>query len=317
MVPLAVLLTAPAAQTADRASASAEADEALEEAREELRQARDELRRAAEQLARVAREQGVDSPDAQAFAFIANPRRAMLGVGIAAGPEKDGVVRGVKIVAVTPGGGADKAGLKTGDLLLSANGQSLAAKKGERPGPERKLRDLMAELKPGDEVRVAYERDGKKASAGVIAQRPQDMEMGLGFLDLDEDDEDHRGPFRIPLPPHPPRPPNAWQEDGPGLQLAKLDEDLAAYFNTRDGVLVVKAPKDNRLGLKSGDVIRRIDGEAVDSPVAALDRLHDAGEDEVSVEVLRHGKTETLRGRWSEPRRGFFRKRVEIRDEDG
>jgi len=280
----------------------------LDQARKELLEAREELKRATADLARVTREMQPDSPKAQAWEYMTNPRRAMLGVGVAAGPERKGDTHGVLITAVTPGSGAEKAGLKSGDILTSANGRSLLVKKGEKPGPERKLRGLMSELKPGDKVELDYEREGKTAHATAIAQRPDKMDWSSL---MDEDDLDIVVPPIPPIPPVPPIPPIPPLE---GLQLVKLDPDLASYFQAKDGVLVTRAPKDGDLGLKTGDVIQKVNGEAVDSPIEAMDRLRDAGDKEISVEVLRHGKRETLKGK--SPLKQASRRRIEIHSDD-
>jgi hypothetical protein len=178
-------------------------------------------------------------------------------------------------------------------------------RKGERPGPERKLRDLMSELSPGDKVELEYERDGKSARTTAIAQRPEALDLG----DMDFDDKD----FDVILPRGFPGATFIREREGP--QLAKLDADLASYFKTKEGVLVIRAPKEGDLGLKSGDVIQKIDGEAVDSPIEAMDRLRDADDEQVTLEVLRHGKRETLKGKVTLTKR-HRRNRIEIRSED-
>lgn len=293
-------------------AASNDKDEAarqrdVDQARKELRDARDELARAAKELARATAQLEPNSSRARAFEFVTNPRRAMLGVGVDTGPERNGELHGVLVTAVTPGSGADKAGLKSGDILTSANGKSLVTKKGEKPKPERKLVELMSTLSPGDKVDLDYEREGKSAHVTVIAQRPEPMNFPM--MDLDDDDLDA---FMSSIPPM-----RMWSGEDAGLQLAKLDDDLASYFQTHDGVLVIKAAKDkdDAVALKSGDVIVKIDGEAVDSPVDAMNRLSDAGSKDVKLEVIRHGKHETLKGK-SPMKRLSKHKRIEIHGDE-
>lgn len=296
----AVLALAMPAWAADADAETAAQRQEVERAREELRRARDELQRAARELQRASRELEHASPRAEAYAFVTNPRRAMLGITTEAGAEKGGEVRGVLVTGVTPGSGADKAGLKSGDLLLSANGKSLSTKSGVRPGPEKRLREVMSELAPGDPVKVEYERDGKRASATVIASRPEEMAWDR-LLEWD----DH-GQFDVlvpavpavppvapvpPIPPIPPLPPL------PALQLAKLDADLAGYFKTSEGVLVVRPPAKGTLALKSGDVIQKINDRKVSSPVSALEQLAAADPDaRLRLEVWRQGKPVQVEG---------------------
>ncbi|HZP11505.1 MAG TPA: PDZ domain-containing protein [Nevskiaceae bacterium] len=304
---LCALLFAGAASAASTDKGDAARQREVEQARKELRDARDELARAAKELARATAKLEPNSPQARAFEFVTNPRRAMLGVGVDTGPERNGELHGVLITAVTPGSGADKAGLKSGDILTSANGKSLVTKKGEKPKPERKLVELMSTLSPGDKVDLEYEREGKNARVTVIAQRPEPMNFPM--MDLEDEDLDA---FMSSIPPM-----RMWSGDDAGLQLAKLDDDLASYFQTHDGVLVIKAAKDkdDAVALKSGDVIQSIDGSTIELPVDAMDRLRDAGDKEVRIEVIRHGKHETLKGKSPLKRLGK-RKRVEIHGDE-
>jgi S1-C subfamily serine protease len=111
--------------------------------------------------------------------------------------------------------------------------------------------------------------------------------------------------------------PNFLFDDGAGLQLAKLDADLASYFQASEGVLVIKVPTDKEatLALKSGDVIQKIDGDTVETPVEAMDKLRDAGDKEVKVDLIRHGKHETIKGK--PPVREHSRhKRIEIHGDE-
>lgn len=72
-----------------------------------------------------------------------------------------------------------------------------------------------------------------------------------------------------------------------GLNLASVDAQLGRYFGTDTGVLVLSTGPT--LGqLQAGDVIRRVDGKAVDTPRAVMDALRDKPADStVAVEYLR------------------------------
>ena len=77
---------------------------------------------------------------------VTNSGRAALGIQAAQVSDSSGQPAGVAIVAVTPGGPADKAGLKEGDVIIAINGQ-----------PTLSLADLqgvLAGLKPGDTATV-------------------------------------------------------------------------------------------------------------------------------------------------------------------
>src|SRR2546429_937939 len=94
-------------------------------------------------------------------AFMMSDHRGRIGVVVRtdASPETDKI--GAKIEGVTPGGPADKAGLKVGDVITKFNGTSLAAVKAEdedESGPGRKLVELARKLAPDDTVQVEYRR---------------------------------------------------------------------------------------------------------------------------------------------------------------
>src|SRR5438552_1148214 len=87
------------------------------------------------------------------------------------------------------------------------------------------------------------------------------------------------------------------------LELVNLNPDLGEYFGTKDGVLVVKAPGDSSLPVRSGDVILSIAGRKPTSPSHAMRILHsyEAGET-VSLDIVRKQKRMTLT--WKVPERG-------------
>lgn len=293
---LALVVTAVPAQD-DGARDTEQARKEMERAREEVEKAREELRKATRELARSMARIERDNPKVQYFEYMTNPKRAVLGIIIDdENPDQDPA--GVRVLAVTPGTGAEAAGLEAGDLIVALNGRKLAGDK-ER-SPHRALRDEMRKLEAGDEAKLEYLRDGKRRTAKVVTQAPH-PDLAIAAIP--------------PLPPVAPLPPGAWDEDfekmmpmakmfqfrGPvirGLELAKLDEDLGWYFKSNEGVLVVKAPRAGGLGLKSGDVIQKIDGDKVAEPVTVLDKLRSRGQEyAVKLDVLRQGRKVEIEGK--------------------
>jgi S1-C subfamily serine protease len=102
-----------------------------------------------------------------------------------------------------------------------------------------------------------------------------------------------------------------------GLNLVTLDADLGSYFGTTEGVLVVRAPSDSGLPLKSGDVILAIDGRKPTSPEHAIRilRSYEGGE-AVKLDVMRQKRRTTAT--WTVPdeeNRYRMRTRERVRDE--
>lgn len=311
---LAASLTAPAqAKPAETdPTANAELRAQLQQAEQNLRAAREQLLKSARELARIQGQLGEDTPFSQAMGLLVDPRRAALGVSIAPGPLEKGRQRGVLVTGVTPGSGAEKAGIQSGDLIIGANGQSLELAEDARPGPGLTLRQALRELEPGATVALLVERGGKRKTVSVVAQR-QEAPAGPDF-DIERFGprgdlllpRTPREPFGLPLPP-----PGAGigrlmagPLGGPGFQLARLDEDLAGYFKTREGVLVVKAPPviEGAPALKSGDVIQSLNGQPVRSPVDLLDQFFSLEpRAQLTLGVVRQGAAISLQGRLPEP----------------
>lgn len=74
-------------------------------------------------------------------------------------------LRGVPVAAVTPGGPADEAGLRPGDIIF--------AMEGEEVNDPRVLQNRVAGIEPGTTVNLQVQRDGELRVAEVrIAERP-------------------------------------------------------------------------------------------------------------------------------------------------
>src|SRR5689334_9233827 len=114
------------------------------------------------------------APRGRAFAFAFNDHRGRIGVIVRtdASAETDKV--GAKIEGVTPGGPADKAGIKVGDIITSFNGTSLAGVKADddddASGPGTKLVELARKLEPDDTVQVEYRRGGDTKKATIVTE---------------------------------------------------------------------------------------------------------------------------------------------------
>ena len=80
---------------------------------------------------------------------------------------------------MTPGGAADKAGLKSGDVITKVDGTSLLGSGDRVPEgrslPGTRLIELAARLAPNDTIEVQYRRGKDMRTARVVTQGDDDM----------------------------------------------------------------------------------------------------------------------------------------------
>jgi serine protease Do len=155
-----------------------------------------------------------------------------------------GVSSGVTIANVTPNGPAQKAGLLTGDTIVSVNGKTVAT------GDE-----LVAEIsaiRPGTTAKIGYVRNGKPGTADVtVADRQKLFATRLG-------EEDGGGEQVKP------------QESKLGLNVKDITSEIAERMKLPNskGVIVQDVKPDgfgDSVGVSRGDVILEINKQAVNS----------------------------------------------------
>jgi C-terminal processing protease CtpA/Prc len=214
---------------------------------------------------------------------------------------------GAMLTAVTPGGPAEEAGLEAGDIITEANGASLASGGRRYESPGERFIEIVRELEEGDDLSVTYQRDGESRAA-TLSPRVMDSDDAFAFAFGDSllGEWEPRFRFRpeIMVEPRIERllvepsemiarieMPHRWLN----VELVTLDEDLGAYFGTTEGLLVVRAPGDADLNLRSGDVILQIDGRVPTSPSHALRilRSYEGGET-VSMQIMRNKSRTTV-----------------------
>jgi S1-C subfamily serine protease len=203
----------------------------------------------------------------------------MLGVNIGTAQPRE---EGVEIMGVSPGGPAERAGLRIGDVILSVNGKSLKKSADKSPGTQ--LVEFMRSVEPGQVVKLEYQRAGKRQSAEVITNRAEPpfarvlrermllpLPEGIELPDFEEMLSPNRS-FR-------------------SLELVPITPKLGQYFGTDKGLLVVRAPAEPGFQLQEGDVLMSIDGRTPDNPGHAFRilRSYQPGE-KVKIGVLRNHK---------------------------
>jgi serine protease Do len=195
------------------------------------------------------------------------------------------VDNGVLISGVEKGGPADEAGLKDGDVIVSFNGQKVK-------DPD-DLRDLVRGTKPGEKVEVEVVREGEtKKLTLTVGEWPGEREwLGLGeggFGGRDLARHIDRMVYAFVAKPR------------LGVEVAELNKDLAAYFDTKAGagVLVLEVGDESvahDAGLKAGDVIVKVGDEEVSDAAQLRKSLEDYEDgDQFPIEIIRNGKKKTL-----------------------
>jgi predicted metalloprotease with PDZ domain len=254
----------------------------------------------------------VDRAPFTGFAF--GDSRGRIGVLVDTKPDAAGDKLGARIEAVTPGGPAEKAGLKVGDVITRFNGTALGgtqAEESDESGPGMKLIELAHALEPGDTVQIEYRRGNDTRKATIIAEEIGWAQGGtpmpdMGMMERMLPEMRGMGPGEL-----------EFSFGGPwgGIELVKLNPDLGDYFGTREGVLVVSAPGDSSLALKGGDVIVSIGGRKPTSPMQAMRilRSYDGGET-VTLDVVRKQKHVTVTWKVPEANERHFRMAPQFRE---
>jgi C-terminal processing protease CtpA/Prc len=222
---------------------------------ERLREAEVRMEIAAREIAEITKERLPQMLELRSrMAFSNTPR---IGINIE-NEDNAGPVDGVEIIGVTPESAADEAGLHAGDVITAVNGESLSAKSGQ--AANELLLDFMQGVEEGDELKVAYLRNGK---AGSVELSPRVAEMHAFSWAPDGQNLHIQG---MPGAPNIVREfkfergfpwvGSAWGS----MELVELNQGLGKYFGTDTGLLVVSAPDLDGVELQDGDVIQSIDG---------------------------------------------------------
>jgi hypothetical protein len=270
---------------ADRAKRDAEDAKV----RAQLDKARAELDRQAQEVAELS----MKLSGANDVVYrVGGPRQSMLGVQI----DPESGKQGARVRSVSPGGPADEAGLRTGDVITTLDGKSIAGN--ERSGPV--LIEQMRAVKPDQKVKVRVVRDGKNKDLVVVA-RPM-VAFGPGERRFDVRGPEvgsvaMGGPMAAVMGDRPfvRQFRTFFRGDFDGLELASITPKLGAYFGATEGVLVVSAPEKESLKLEDGDVIQLIDGRKPTDGAHAFRILRSYKSDEtLNLTVLRQHKPMTL-----------------------
>jgi serine protease Do len=191
---------------------------------------------------------------------------------------------GVEVTRIAPDSPAEKAGIKTGDIVTQYNGQRVE-------GMDQFSR-MVRETPAGREARIGILRNGsaqtisaKIATRPLIAGQlvPPPTAPALQTFD-----------YRFPDMPQSRM---TWRSTILGIDVETLDGQLAEFFGVKEGVLVRMVNKDSaadKAGIRTGDVIVRLDDVKVATPADISAHLRAARGRPVSVSVVRDRKEITV-----------------------
>jgi S1-C subfamily serine protease len=203
------------------------------------------------------------APDAKPAPAAKSAGRAHLGL-VAEAPAKD-APQGVLVHSVSPDGPAAKAGLKSGDRIVTADGKEVKSFED--------LKALVAHRKPGDKVVLKVVRDGKEQSLTVTLGEAHSAASGAAYL----------GVLSQPLTPD-------------------LKEHLGVAADK--GALVARVLPNSpaaKAGLSEEDVITHVGDVAVSNPEELREAVKKAGAGtEVVLKVVRGSKKLDLKVRLEE-----------------
>ncbi|HYH39208.1 MAG TPA: DegQ family serine endoprotease [Azospirillum sp.] len=182
--------------------------------------------------------------------------------------------KGALVTSVTPGGPAEKAGIRQGDVILTFAGRDIEKM--------RQLPRVVAATEPGKPVDVKLMREGREESIKVTVgeMEPETQMAAAGSSG-----------------PTPPRG-SMTSEKALGLTLAPITPDLRETFEIdadAEGVVVAEVSENSAAsarGIEAGDVIVEIGQEPVKKPEDVLSKIRSAreqGRKTVLMLVSRHG----------------------------
>ena len=189
---------------------------------------------------------------------------------------------GALVADITPGGPASKAGVESGDIILSVNGKAI--------GSASELTRQVALARSGDVLKLEIRRGGKNRIIEVRSgTRPAESELSRS-LNGNDNDDNQVNPSR----------PEVNRTTVLGLGLIPLDDAARRRFGVGagvKGVLIDNVAADSdggKKGLKRGDVILQTNERPVATPsevVAAVAEARKAGRPSVLLLINRMGRT--------------------------
>ena len=177
--------------------------------------------------------------------------------------------RGVLVSGVQPGGPADKAGVRSGDVVLQINGKDV--------NDSNALRNDVASMGPGSDVTLLILRDGNQ----------QEIHVKLGELSAENAEQQEQGGGGG----------GGGGASKLGVGLSPLTPDLARQLNLprgEQGVAVTSldpAGAAAQAGIQEGDVIEQVNRRPVRTPEDVRDSLGKSNGKTVLLLINRGGQS--------------------------
>lgn len=213
-------------------------------------------------------------------------------------------VRGVAVEKILEGSPAEKAGLRSGDVIVRFNGEEVTS--------ARKLTRLLGEVSPDHQVKVIVVRSGEEREVvATVGKRPMPkFEEGNFTWNLPNAPDFPHGGFPIPrgerfprmetLPPGFPEPMHFGFGSGRrlGISVSPLTKQLSDHFGVENGVLIDEVRPDSpaaKSGLKAGDIVVEIDGKVVKTDRDVIRAVAEKKEGDVTLTIVRDRNRQTIR----------------------
>lgn len=222
-----------------------------------------------------------------------------------------GAPRGVGVKEVIKGSPAERAGLRSGDVIVRFDGEAVTS--------VRKLTRLITETAPDHAARVTIVRNGSEQEvSATLARREMPTFEGSMFPGFDSEDMklfgerwkdnseewQHKGDeLRERLEDLQREHPGGLSMIvGPsrriGVATSALGRQLADYFGVSQGVLVSSVEAGSpaeKAGLKAGDIITEADGVKIEDAGDLTSAISRKEEGEVTLTIVRDKKQRTVR----------------------
>jgi len=207
--------------------------------------------------------------------------------------------RGALIQRVSEDGPAREAGILEEDVIVAWNGSPVES--------AAQLQRLVRETPAGRAVELGVVRDGRNQTVAVTLGERESLARSFSFRGPDPEQVEkleerlRRGGERMRL--HAPELASGvftiMGGGRLGVGIQSIGDQLGEYFGLgeRNGVLVTSVNEDSparKAGLKAGDVILSVNGEAIDGTGDLARKIREADEGAVRIGILRDRKERTI-----------------------